>query len=99
MRMRLVSQKRELTSVPERHILLGCPPYQVVNDIRAFECPLVQAEYIKQYVPASFDEPRWVEFLTRAWAWFRGRYRSTATLISLILEGGYQYPTERSTSM
>lgn len=48
-------------------------PYRTKSDVGAFEDPDTQAEYIKRYVPADWSEPRWKEFLDRAWAWLRGR--------------------------
>lgn len=47
--------------------------YEIKFDIGAFEKPGSQAEYIKRYVPASWADPNWVEFLVRAWGWLRGR--------------------------
>jgi hypothetical protein len=48
-------------------------PYQVVYDIGAFDDPQKQAEYIRQYIPATSDNPYWEDFFTRAWTWFHGR--------------------------
>ena len=48
-------------------------PYTIKCDVGAFEDPQSQAEYIKRYVPACWTDPRWSEFLVRAWAWFHGR--------------------------
>ena len=48
----------------------GC---MVVHDTGSFEEDSVQAKYIKRYLPASLDGLTWVEFFSRAWAWFRGR--------------------------
>jgi len=48
-------------------------PYRLWYDIGAFEDPQIQAEYITRYVPACLDSPRWKAFLTRAYAWLRGR--------------------------
>jgi len=48
-------------------------PYHRKADVGAFEDPGTQAEYIKRYVPASWSDPCWIEFLTRVWAWLRGR--------------------------
>lgn len=47
-------------------------PYQIVNDIGAFDDHESQARYIQRYVPENFD-PHWVEFFTRTWAWLHGR--------------------------
>ena len=47
--------------------------YGTVNDIGAFDAPETQAEYIQKYLPACFNEPRWVAFLDRSWAWAHGR--------------------------
>jgi hypothetical protein len=48
-------------------------PYHLKSNIGAFEDPQSQAEYIKKYIPAHWTNPRWSEFLVRAWAWFHGR--------------------------
>lgn len=48
-------------------------PYRFETEVGAFEDPGTQAEYIKRYVPACWSDPHWEEFLTRAWAWLRGR--------------------------
>ena len=50
-------------------------PYDcaMVHETGFFEDDSVQAKYIRQYLPASLHGPTWVEFFTRAWAWFRGR--------------------------
>jgi hypothetical protein len=48
-------------------------PYQVIRDIGAFDDPVFQAKYIKRYVPANWSDANWKEFLSRAWAWLRGR--------------------------
>ena len=47
--------------------------YGTVHDIGAFDDHETQAKYIKKYLPACFNEPRWVEFLNRSWAWAHGR--------------------------
>lgn len=50
-------------------------PYEIVNDIGAFDNPDVQARYIERYVPKDkFNKNQWDAFLTRAWAWLHGRY-------------------------
>ncbi|PVF91079.1 hypothetical protein CPB86DRAFT_421879 [Serendipita vermifera] len=67
-------------------------PWSIKHDIGAFDDPSIQAEYIKSYIKASWTEPNWKEFLIRAFGWCRGRYRSTATLILLLLQGGYRNP-------
>jgi hypothetical protein len=48
-------------------------PYDIKSNIGAFETRESQAEYIKRYVPASWADPNWAEFLDRAWGWLRGR--------------------------
>ena len=75
MRLVLSGTAIELQSLNDtlRSAAFKAYPYQVVNDIGGFDDPISQAGYIKRYVPAHFDEPCWAEFLTRAWAWFRGR--------------------------
>lgn len=47
--------------------------YSMKSDIGAFEEPECQATYIKQYLLATWSEPQWEAFLTRAWAWLHGR--------------------------
>ena len=47
--------------------------YKTVHDIGAFDKEELQAQYIRRYIPVPSGDPRWVDFLTRAWTWFRGR--------------------------
>ena len=49
--------------------------YTIVHSIGAFEDPSIHAQYIERYLPEPLDKKRWQEFLIRAWAWFRGRWR------------------------
>ena len=59
---------------------LKAQPYRCLHDIGAFDDPHSRA-YIQQYFPPSlFQTPAWDAFLSRAWAWLRGRYQ--ALLIS-----------------
>jgi hypothetical protein len=51
----------------------GLQPYEIENNIGAFEKPSAQAEYIKYYVPACWTDSQWKAFLLRAWEWFAGR--------------------------
>ncbi|PVF94287.1 hypothetical protein CPB86DRAFT_49890 [Serendipita vermifera] len=67
-------------------------PIPIYSCLGGFEDSESQAEYIKRYIPATWDQQTWKEFLIRAFAWFQGRYRSTATLIVLLLLGGYKCP-------
>jgi hypothetical protein len=48
-------------------------PWTTVHNIGVFNDYNAQAQYIRRYVPMPSNDPQWVEFLTRAWAWFRGR--------------------------
>jgi hypothetical protein len=48
-------------------------PWTTVHDIGAFNDHETQGQYIRRYVPMPPNDPKWVEFLTRAWAWFHGR--------------------------
>ena len=47
--------------------------YTSVHDIGAFDKKELQAQYIRRYIPVPSDDPRWADFLVRAWTWFRGR--------------------------
>jgi len=49
------------------------PSYHLVHEIGGFDDPIIQAEYIKRYVPMCEEDSHWVGFLPRAWAWLRGR--------------------------
>ena len=50
-------------------------PYVRLHDIGAFDDPRSQAAYIQKYFPPTlFQTPAWNAFLSRAWAWLRGRY-------------------------
>jgi len=52
-------------------------PYVCLHDIGAFDDPRSQAAYIQQYFPPTlFQTPAWNAFLSRAWAWLRGRYQA-----------------------
>jgi hypothetical protein len=52
-------------------------PYVRLHDIGAFDDPRSQAAYIQQYFPPTlFQTPAWNAFLSRAWAWLRGRYQA-----------------------
>ncbi|PVF94282.1 hypothetical protein CPB86DRAFT_740793 [Serendipita vermifera] len=64
----------------------------IYSSLGGFEDSESQAEYIKRYIPATWDQQTWKEFLVRAFAWFQGRYRSTANLIVILLLGGYKCP-------
>jgi len=48
-------------------------PYRSCHDTGALEDPQIQAEYITRYVPPCADPQSWKAFLTRAYAWLRGR--------------------------
>jgi hypothetical protein len=49
-------------------------PWTTVHDIGAFtDGGETQIQYIRRYVPMPPNDPKWVEFLIRAWAWFHGR--------------------------
>ena len=49
-------------------------PYIRLHDIGAFDEPCSQVAYIQQYFPPTlFQTPAWNAFLSRAWAWLRGR--------------------------
>jgi hypothetical protein len=53
-------------------------PYARLHDIGAFDDRRSQAAYIQQYFPPTlFQSPAWNAFLSRAWAWLRGRYRAS----------------------
>jgi len=52
-------------------------PYVRLHDIGAFDDARSQAAYIQQYFPPMFFQtPAWTAFLSRAWAWLRGRYQA-----------------------
>jgi len=48
-------------------------PYRLCYDTGASEDPQIQTKYIARYVPACVDHRSWEAFLTRAYAWLRGR--------------------------
>ncbi|PVG00051.1 hypothetical protein CPB86DRAFT_872254 [Serendipita vermifera] len=101
--MRLVLSGTGIT-VNEIDDVLASNPLKLAPKFRwtelgAFDTPESQEYFIKQYIPARWDEPAWDAFLRRAWRWVRGRYRLTAFLVSLILEGGYSSPHRTLDSM
>ena len=52
-------------------------PYARLHDIGGFDDPHSQAAYIQQYFPPTlFQSPAWKAFLSRVWAWLRGRYQA-----------------------
>ncbi|PVF94285.1 hypothetical protein CPB86DRAFT_49855 [Serendipita vermifera] len=67
-------------------------PLFIHSTLGGFDDSESQAKFIKHYILAAWDEQKWKEFLIRSFAWFRGRYRNTATLIVLLLLGGYKCP-------
>ncbi|ETW79652.1 hypothetical protein HETIRDRAFT_386139 [Heterobasidion irregulare TC 32-1] len=66
--------------------------FQIRHDVGAFTRSS-QEEYVRQYIPPHlFEHEAWKIFLGRVWAWFRGRHRFTASLLSNILQNGLRSP-------
>ena len=52
-------------------------PYVRLHNIGAFDDMSSQTAYIQQFFPPTlFSTPPWHAFLSRAWAWLRGRYKA-----------------------
>ncbi|KAJ6629880.1 hypothetical protein B0H10DRAFT_1212047 [Mycena sp. CBHHK59/15] len=63
------------------------------SDTGAFDEPLLQERYLRRFLPPSFVKSEsGEEFVRRVWYWAKGRHRYTATLVSELLEHGFQNP-------
>ncbi|KAG8826601.1 hypothetical protein FRC18_010018 [Serendipita sp. 400] len=60
--------------------------------VGAFGEQFIQSKYIQSYLAVDRKLPQWKEFLNRAWRWCRGRYRFTASLITMTLDLGAKSP-------